>query len=137
MLGDSRGKVGWPACGEIDIMEFVGHTPDKTHATLHWRKDGKHASNGKALTVSKPWEDFHVYAVEWTADTMDFYFDDTKVHSFEVKQAEDNGGNPFQRPQYLLINLALGGSWGGAIDDAIFPQRYEIDYVRVYQQPAG
>jgi beta-glucanase (GH16 family) len=134
MLGDNISKIGWPACGEIDIMEFVGHTPDKVHATVHFRKDGQHKSNGGQLTVKEPWADFHVYAVEWTPERMDFFFDQKKYHSFDVKAADDQGQNPFRQPQYLLINLALGGSWGGKLDDSVLPQKYLIDYVRVYQK---
>ena len=134
MLGDSRGNVGWPACGEIDIMEFVGHSPNKVHATLHYKRDGKHASKGSAITVDQPWNDFHVYAVEWDAEQMTFYFDDQAYHHFKVADGADMETNPFQQPQYLLINLALGGSWGRDIDDSIFPQQYLIDYVRVYQK---
>ncbi|MBI5834725.1 MAG: glycoside hydrolase family 16 protein [Armatimonadetes bacterium] len=135
MLGDNIEKIGWPACGEIDIMEFVGHTADKTYATVHWRLDGQHKSSGGNLTVKEPWADFHTYRVDWTTDGMDFYFDDQKVHSYKVSAADEKGENAFRHPQYLLLNLALGGSWGGAIDDSIFPQRFEVDYVRVYQRP--
>jgi beta-glucanase (GH16 family) len=136
MLGDNITKIGWPACGEIDIMEFVGHTPDKVHATVHFRKDGQHKSNGGQVTVTEPWSDFHVYAVEWTPERMDFFFDRKKYYSFDVKGADDQGQNPFHQPQYLLINLALGGSWGGTLDDSVLPQKYLIDYVRVYQKDA-
>ncbi|MCY2953885.1 MAG: glycoside hydrolase family 16 protein [Planctomycetota bacterium] len=131
MLGTSG---GWPAGGEIDIMEFVGHTPDVVHATVHFRKDGKHLSSGNRVTVEKPFDDFHLYAVEWFPDRMDFYFDKQKYHMFPISRADDNNQNPFLKPQYLLINLALGGSWGGKIDDSIFPQKFLVDYVRVYQQ---
>lgn len=131
MLG-SAGR--WPAGGEIDIMEFVGHTPDLVHATVHFQKDGKHLSSGNRLKVDRPFADFHVYAVEWFPDRMDFYFDARKYHTFPVPHAEDNGRNPFLKPHYLLINLALGGTWGRQIDDDIFPQKFLIDYVRVYQQ---
>jgi beta-glucanase (GH16 family) len=130
MLG-TRG--GWPAGGEIDIMEFVGHSPDLVHATVHFSRNGKHASSGSKLKVAKPFDDFHVYAVEWSADHMDFYFDQQKYHTFPLSQADNNGENPFRKPQYLLINLALGGSWGGKIDPSIFPQKFLVDYVRVYQ----
>jgi len=131
-LGD---KGGWPGCGEIDIMEFVGHTPDRVHATLHWGAGGKHASNGGKLAVERPWDGFHVYAVEWTADRMDFYYDDTKYFSFDVSKADGNGDNCFRKPHYIKLNLALGGDWGGKIDDSALPQKYVIDYVRVYQRP--
>jgi beta-glucanase (GH16 family) len=135
MLGTNRGQVGWPACGEIDIMEFVGHTPDRVHANVHWRGgDGKHQATGGKLKVERPWDDFHVYALEWTDRQMDFFFDETKYFSFQVEKATDEGDNAFRLPHYLLINLALGGSWGGAIDDEIFPQKYVIDYVRVYER---
>jgi beta-glucanase (GH16 family) len=131
MLG-TRG--GWPAGGEIDIMEFVGKEPNLVHATVHFNKNGKHASSGNKIKTEKPFDDFHVYAVEWFADHMDFYFDKQKYHTFQNSQAEND---PFSKPQYLLINLALGGSWGGKIDDSIFPQKYLVDYVRVYQAEAA
>lgn len=131
MLG-ARG--GWPSGGEIDIMEFVGHTPNAVHATVHFSKAGKHASSGNKLTVERPFDDFHVYAVEWFPDRMDFYFDKQKYHTFPLEKADENGRNPFRANQYLLVNLALGGSWGREIDDSIFPQKFLIDYVRVYQQ---
>ena len=137
MLGQKFPNTPWPACGEIDIMEFVGHTPDKVHATVHFRKDGKHASKGGQITVEKPFDDFHVYAVEWSAGKMDFFFDARKYFTFDVPAADDAGSNPFRKPQYLLINLALGGSWGRQMDDSVLPQKYLIDYVRVYQRPAA
>jgi len=134
MLGDTRGKIGWPGCGEIDIMEYVGHTPNKVHATLHWKRSGKHASKGSAITVEQPWDDFHVYAVEWDAEQMRFFFDDQVYHTWNVADGADGEYNPFHHPHYLLLNLALGGSWGREIDDSIFPQQYLVDYVRVYQK---
>ncbi|MCY2931500.1 MAG: glycoside hydrolase family 16 protein [Planctomycetota bacterium] len=135
-LGTNIPKIGWPRCGEIDVMEFVGHTPDKVHATVHYAQGGKHASQGGKLTVARPWEGFHVYVVEWQADRMDFFFDETKYFTFKTPSAGDGAG-AFEQGQYLLVNLALGGSWGGPIDDAALPQRYLIDYVRVYQRPAA
>jgi len=140
MLGTSPQRMGWPKCGEIDIMEFVGHEPDKSHATVHWfgYEQGKHASLGGKLAGQKPSDGFHVYAVEWFKDRMDFYYDDAKYFTYPVEKAGTDERNPFHQPHYLLINLAIGGSWGGAkgIDDGVFPQRYEIDYVRVYKKGA-
>ena len=94
----------------------------------------RHASKGTALAGQKPSDDFHVYAVEWFEDRMDFYYDETKYFTYPISEAGKEN-NPFSKPHYLLINLAIGGGWGGqkGIDDAIFPQRYEIDYVRIYQ----
>jgi len=136
-LGTNMTSLGWPRCGEIDIMEFVGKEPDKVHATVHYSLDGKHKSNGGKLQTAKPYADFHVYAVEWTTDQMDFFFDDKKYFSITIKNADEAGGNPFRKPHYLLINLALGGSWGGQIDDSFLPAKYLIDYVRVYRKSPG
>ncbi len=134
MLGDNQDAAGWPRCGEIDIMEFVGHDPDHVHATVHYSLDGKHKSSGSKLQTPAPYEDFHIYAVEWNKDRMDFFFDEKKYHTFELKAADEKGENPFRKPQFLMINLALGEAWGGKIDDAIMPQKYLIDYVRVYKE---
>ncbi len=140
MLGANHGKpgFGWPKCGEIDIMEFVGHEPEKVHATVHWfgYEKGKHASFGGNLPGQKPSDDLHVYAVEWFADRMDFYYDETKYFTYPIEKAGKDEKNPFNKPHYLLINLAIGGGWGGqkGIDDSVFPQQYVIDYVRIYQK---
>jgi len=126
--------VGWPKCGEIDIMELVGKEPGIIHGTIHYFVDGKHASQGKPLPVAHPEADFHVYAAEWTPERIDLFVDDQKYLSFDVRKADNDGQNPFHKPHYLILNLALGGDWGGPIDDSIFPQRMVVDYVRVYQK---
>jgi len=133
-MGVNRDVVHWPNCGEIDIMEFVGHDPNHIHGTVHWGAAGKHEQSGGSLQSDKPFADFHVYAVEWTTDRIDFFFDDKKYFSFPVDKAAAGPDNPFRKPHYLLINFALGGSWGGPIDDAILPQKFLVDYVRVYRQ---
>jgi beta-glucanase (GH16 family) len=133
MMGTNHATVGWPKCGEIDIMEFVGKEPDLVHATVHFWQDGKHASKGDKLTTSTPYNDFHLYAVEWYPDRMDFYFDQQKYFTFKLDDAGTGGDNPFRQPHYLLMNLALGGSWGGPMDDTVLPQQFLIDYVRVYK----
>jgi beta-glucanase (GH16 family) len=137
MLGDNVNTAGWPRCGEIDIMEFVGHDPNHVHATVHYGLDGKHKSSGSKLQTPAPYDDFHIYALEWNKDRMDFFFDDQKYHTFDLKAADEQGENPFRKPQFLMINLALGGAWGGKIDDAIMPQKFLIDYVRVYKEKDG
>jgi beta-glucanase (GH16 family) len=133
-LGTNIDKVGWPVCGEIDIMEFVGYEPGNIYASIHI-SDYDHSKSydrGGRLETDKPFDDFHIYAVEWYADRLDFYFDDKKYFTCERK-GEGTGEWPFDAPQYLLINLAIGGEWGGqkGIDDAIFPVEYRIDYVRI------
>ena len=138
MLGTNIGKVGWPKCGEIDIMEAVGYEPDKVFATVHWfsQEKGKHTSSGGNLPKQAPADDLHVYAVEWFADRMDFYYDETRYFTYPVEKAGKDDKNPFHTPHYLLMNLAIGGGWGGqkGIDDSIFPQQYVIDYVRIYKK---
>jgi beta-glucanase (GH16 family) len=136
MLGTNITQVGWPRCGEIDIMEFVGKEPKGIHGTVHYAIDGKHQSDGGKLETNRPWDDYHIYAVEWTPERMDFYFDQTKYHTVLVDKANQGAGNPFRAPQYLILNFALGGDWGGPIDDAVLPQQFLIDYVRVYQSAA-
>jgi beta-glucanase (GH16 family) len=134
MLGTNLTTLGWPHCGEVDIMEFVGKEPDRVHATVHFTTEGKHASKGGQLTTSAPYQDFHLYAVEWYPDRMDFFFDQQKYFTFNLDDAGTGPDNPFRKPQYLLLNLALGGSWGGTMDDSVLPQQFQIDYVRFYQE---
>ncbi len=137
MLGTNISTVGWPKCGEIDIMEYVGHTPNAVYGTLHWGRSYKSPdkkSSGKEFKTPAPADDFHIYAIEWTPERIDLYYDKTLYHTVPLEKAQDGDYNPFKQPQYLLINLALGGSWGREIDDSILPQKYLVDYVRVYQK---
>lgn len=138
MMGVDTDRVGWPARGEIDIMEFVGFKPDTIHANVHTRKYNHVKRNGKGSTIqiSRPFDDFHVYAVEWDARRMDFFVDGREYFSYE-NEGTGTDAWPFDKPQYLIMNIAIGGSWGGqkGIDDSIFPQRMVVDYVRVYQRP--
>ena len=134
-LGDNIDTVGWPRCGEIDILEFVGKDPQHIHVNTHFHRDGKHSSDHKKRKGNEPWKDFHTYSIEWDADWIHFAYDDVRYHSFRVSKGDTEKGNPFHKKHYLILNLALGGNWGGKIDDSIFPSRYLIDYVRVYQRP--
>jgi beta-glucanase (GH16 family) len=138
MLGTNVRQVGWPTCGEIDIMEFVGYEPGVIHANVHTKKYNHAIGTGKGdkMTIPDASEAFHVYAVEWEPDRMDFFVDGKKYFTFRNEGAGADAW-PFDQDQYLILNLAIGGSWGGqkGIDDSIFPQRYYFDYVRVYQKP--
>ncbi|MDB5159074.1 MAG: hypothetical protein JWR50_3781 [Mucilaginibacter sp.] len=135
MLGDDH-KHGWPLCGEIDIMEYLGRDSTRAHATVHYADSlGKHQQQGNAPVVGKPADDFHIYAVEWNDKSMTFYYDDLKYYTFEYKNMKDADANVFRKKFYLLLNLALGSKddWGGPQDDAALPAKYYIDYVRIYQ----
>jgi beta-glucanase (GH16 family) len=127
---------GWPACGEIDIMEYWGHDPNIVAANLHTRdyNHTKGTGRGGKITYPDPFADFHIYAVEWHKDRMDFYLDDQMYFSAESK-GEGIGEWPFFAPQYLILNQALWVNFREGqpgIDDTIFPQEFIIDYVRVY-----
>jgi len=136
-LGTNISRAGWPACGEIDIMEFVGKEATNIYGTIHYAVGGKHQSDGGSLEVDKPYGDFHVYAAEWYPDRIDFFFDRKKYHTALIEKAGKGEANPFHSPHYLLINFALGGSWGATIDDTVLPQQFLIDYVRVYRATAS
>ncbi|HTJ14021.1 MAG TPA: glycoside hydrolase family 88 protein [Dinghuibacter sp.] len=139
MLGDDRGKVKWPLCGEIDIMEFLGKDPLTVYGTSHYADstDAYRHQGGTYTATESPANGFHVYALDWYPDHMDWYYDNQKYFTFDVKKSTRGvgKGNIYQKPFYLLLNLALGheGSWAGPVKDSAFPMRYYIDYVRVYQ----
>lgn len=137
MLGVNRREVGWPDCGEIDIMENVGFEPDVIHANIHTKAYNhvKKTNKGGKLTVTPPYENFHRYIVEWTPEKMDFYVCENKYFTYKNEGTGDDVW-PFDNPHYLILNAAYGGSWGGreGIENSILPQQFLIDYVRVYQK---
>jgi beta-glucanase (GH16 family) len=137
MLGANESQVGWPRCGEIDIMEYVGFEPDTIHANIHTGKYNHNKKNGKGSTLKlpQPFESFHNYSIEWSPEKIDFFVDDFKYFTYAREESAGQDAWPFDQKCYLILNLAIGGEWGGmhGIDDSIFPQRFEIDYVRVYQ----
>jgi beta-glucanase (GH16 family) len=137
MMGMDREEVGWPACGEIDIMENVGFDPYTIHGTVHTAKYNhtKNTHKGGKVTVSRPYEDFHVYAVEWDQERVEFFVNGKSYFTF-ANEGSGRDAWPFDQPMYLLINVAFGGSWGGqqGIDDSALPQAMVVDYVRVFQK---
>lgn len=140
-LGDDyRDEVSWPYCGEVDIMEAVGREiSDETgegvnHASCHTRayyfKQGNHITN--VLPVEGMSTDFHVYACEWDEDEVRMYVDGVHYYTYDKKESPEAW--PFDRPQNLILNLAMGGGMGGPIAEAIGPQRVVVDYVRVLEK---
>lgn len=134
---NSKMYGGWPKSGEIDIMEHVGSNPKKIFFNIHTEKYNHSINTGKGTSITTETADtqFHLYALEWFDDRLDFYFDNQKVFSYE-NDGQGEASWPFNKPFYLLLNLAYGGSWGGAkgIDESALPQEYLIDYVRVWQK---
>lgn len=128
---------GWPASGEIDIMEHVGYDPGIIHGTIHTEAYNhmKQTQKEGKIEVADAQDVFHVYSVDWAEDRMDFYVDDKLYHTVERDPKDDYKGWPFDQRFYLILNIAVGGNWGGAqgVDENIWPQRMVVDYVRVYQ----
>ncbi|WP_028668138.1 family 16 glycosylhydrolase [Runella zeae] len=136
MLGNDIKQVGWPKCGEIDIMEHVGYDPDTLVGTIHTQAYNhvKGTQKSKKIFIKNPYTEFHIYAIDWTSEKMDFLLDG-KVYLSIPNEHKTTNEWPFDKPHYLLLNIAVGGNWGGAkgIDETVFPAKMEVDYVRVYQ----
>lgn len=135
MLG-SHTPLKWPDDGEIDIMEHVGYDQGQVHASVHTKKYYHSIGTQKTAKtfLADASEAFHVYSLDWDAETITMLIDDKPYFSFKNEHS-DKTAWPFDAPMYLLLNIAVGGGWGGqkGVDDSIFPQKMEIDYVRVYQ----
>ncbi|MEE9329181.1 MAG: family 16 glycosylhydrolase [Parvularculaceae bacterium] len=130
---------GWPNSGEIDIMEHVGHDPGVVHSTIHTK--AYYWINGLqrngTVQLDDPGQDFHTYAINWHPDRLNVFFDDSLYFTYLKEPDADWQTWPFDHPYHVILNLAIGGWWGRGdvgIDDAVLPQRLEIDYVRVYQR---
>lgn len=127
---------GWPKSGEIDIMEFVGFMPDSVFGTVHTDAYNgmKETQKSKGLHMTDLATVFHLYSIEWTPEKISFLVDDQVYHVFH-NEKKGTDAWPFDQRFHLLLNVAVGGNWGGkkGVDEKIFPQRMEVDYVRVYE----
>jgi beta-glucanase (GH16 family) len=134
MLGENHHTVGWPACGEIDTMEWFSQRPAVVKGSvLFINKNNKFQSVSlDHKTTPAPADDFHTYETRWYPDRIDIYVDDVKYNTMHIDDAQPGDKNAFRKPMYLLLNLAMG-STSGAIDDSKLPAKYEIKYVKVYQ----
>lgn len=123
----------WPANGEIDIMEHIGREPTTINGTVWTPTTAGTWGDNKTIQVPDACSAFHNYQMTWTADKITFSVDNIIYHTYT-----NNGSGPsqwpFNTPQYLILNLALGGDFAGTIDDSIFPRSFEVEYVRIYQQ---
>ncbi len=136
MLPTDWAYGNWPKSGEIDIMEHVGYDVNKVHVTVHTEAYNHSigTQKGASQTVPTATTDFHKYRVDWTPYAVRGYIDDQLMFTF-VNEGKGYAGWPFDKRFHLLLNLAIGGNWGGAqgVDDSVFPQSMSIDYVRVYK----
>jgi beta-glucanase (GH16 family) len=136
MLGSNINTVGWPQCGEVDVLEHVGYDPDTIVGSIHSTAYNhiKGTQKTKRIFIKNPYTEFHVYACEWNTEKMTFFLDG-KPYLTVQNEHNDDKEYPFNNPMYVLLDLAVGGNWGGTkgIDESIFPVRMEVDYVRVYQ----
>jgi len=132
MLGSNFGTVGWPACGEIDIMEYVGNSPGKISSALHTPSSFGATTNFKEQSISNETTEFHIFSTIWTAGSITFLLDDVPYYTYNPATKNDQTW-PFNKDQFIILNLALGGNLGGTIDPNFDTATFEIDYIRVYQ----
>jgi beta-glucanase (GH16 family) len=127
MLGSNIGSVGWPACGEIDILESVGKEMNVNHSSLH--SPGRSGATPDTGTINVPNDnnEFHIYTADWRAGYIKFYVDDKLFYTFI-----NSDKFPFNKNFYLIVNFAMGGVWGGPVDPNFTSSTFEVDYIRVY-----
>ena len=132
MLGSSITSVGWPDCGETDIMEHAGNRQGIVSSAMHTRSSFGNTVNKGEQTINDVSTAFHVYTVEWDSDVMIFAVDDVEHYRYAPAN-KNNETWPFDSDQFLILNVAMGGTFGGTIDPNFSSSSMEIDYVRVYQ----
>jgi beta-glucanase (GH16 family) len=131
-------NASWPLGGEIDIMEYIGKTPDTVYQTIHGPgySGSKNVGSHIALTTEALRNDFHVYAIEWQENEIRWFIDQQEVFNATPSQLPAGTEWVFDHPFYIILNLAVGGGWPGFPDTTtVFPQQLLVDYVRVYQKP--
>ena len=138
MLGSNISAVGWPHCGEIDIMEHVGFDEGNIHASIH-TTDYNHVNGTQKsgqVIIPTATDSFHVYSLEWDSTYIRYLVDDEPYFFIYNDSNGDEDKWPFNKPQYIILNLAVGGDWGGAqgIDPTVFPMEMKVDYVRVFEK---
>ncbi len=129
MLGANDGVVGWPQCGEIDIMEHAGNRLDTIYGTLHYPGHSGANADGSTMMVKNVTGAFHIYSMEWDSTAIKIYVDGQLNHT-----VANSNSIPFNHAFFLIMNVAMGGGFGGPIDPAFKSAAMEIDYIRVYQK---
>lgn len=128
MLGSDYATNTWPACGEIDIMEHKGNEPNVIHGTLHYPGNSGGNGNSNTTTITNAASEFHIYKAIWSPASVKIYVDDVLFHT-----VANDSSLPFNKDFFMILNVAIGGTFGGTIDSAFSQATMEVDYVRVYQ----
>jgi hypothetical protein len=128
LLGSNFSQVGWPTCGEIDIMEHVGNQQDLIFGSTHDPNNFAGNARTGSTQVTGVSDDFHIYAIEWLDSEIRFFVDDQMYHT-----VDNNASLPFNKDFFFIMNVAIGGTFGGNIDPAFTQSSMEVDYIRVYQ----
>jgi beta-glucanase (GH16 family) len=140
LLGNDFGKIAWPACGEIDVMENIGKEPSSIHGSMHgpgYSGDGDFTSVYKLPGGVHFFDDFHVFAIEWEPGIVRFFVDQELYATFTPSQLPAGMKWVYDHPFYIFLNVAVGGDWPGPPDSTtVFPQAMLVDYVRVYKAPS-
>lgn len=141
LLGNDIGKVGWPACGEVDIMENIGKEPSTIHGSMHgpgYSGDRCYTSVYKLPGGVRFYDDFHVFAIEWEPDVVRFFVDQDLYATFTPSRLPAGMKWVFDHPFYIIFNVAVGGDWPGPPNSmTVFPQEMLVDYVRVYKSASA
>ena len=133
MLGANIGTVGWPGCGEIDIMEHVGNNQGAVSSALHTTSSSGNTINKGEQYIDDVSSEYHVYSVDWMPKKIIFSVDDVVHYTYNIL-VKNSSNWPFTDDQFLILNIAMGGGFGGNIDPSFIESTMEIDYVRVYQK---
>lgn len=128
MLGSNINTVGWPACGEIDIMEHRGSELNKIFGTLHYPGRSGGNADGATTIISNATTEFHIYSLEWSASSIQIYVDGLLYHT-----VNNSGSIPFNHDFFFIMNVAMGGGFAGSVDPAFTKDSMEVDYIRVYK----
>jgi beta-glucanase (GH16 family) len=140
MLGNNSGPVGWPGCGEIDIMENIGKEPAIVHGTIHGPGYAGAAGIGSSFSLASGRfaDDYHLYAVEWEPNVIRFYVDSNLYATRTPADLPQGTKWVYDHPFFMILNVAVGGDWPGAPDNTtVFPQAMLVDYVRVYKKSSS
>jgi beta-glucanase (GH16 family) len=128
MLGNNIASVGWPACGEIDVMEQSGSAKSTIYGTMHYPTEAGQYGDGSTTTVTNASSAFHVYTALWTHNSIQLSVDSVVYYTLVNRP-----GIPFNQSFFIILNVAMGGNFGGTVDPAFTTDSMEVDYVRIYQ----